>query len=270
MRLFLSNLKMGRGGLITWMSLLLIYGLFAIYMYPTVSKSNMDYLSYIASMPEAMRMGLGLGSLDLTKLSFSSDVFVAVEFLMFWPIVVAFYAIFAGVGLAREQERGTLDLLLAQPVSRMRVLASRYGTLVLGTLAIALASWGGVALGIPLADTSVSLTNLGLALLTGVLLVLAIGSFTLLMSVVFLEPRKALVVAGGLTAVMYILNFIVPVLGDSLKWLSKLSFFYHYNAVEIARQGTLSGTALTIYLTTFVVCALAAFLIFRRRDLTAG
>ncbi len=268
MKLFISNLRMGRGGLIAWSLLILIYGLFAVYMYPTVARSTLDYVGYVASMPESMRLAMGLGDMDLSVLKFNLDTFVAVEFLMFWPIIVLFYAIFAGVNLSREAERGTLDLLLAQPVSRTKVLLARYGAMTGGVIAIALASLLGITLGKPLIENaSLDFTHQSLALLSGTLLVLAVGSYTTLFSVIFLSPRKALLVSGGLTAGMYIINFIVPVLSPGLNWLRYLSFFYHYNAVEVARTGELNAAAVAIYTGIFAAAMLAALIIFRRRNI---
>ena len=267
--LFLSNLKLSRGTLIAWCSLILLYGVFAVYLYPVVSKSNMDYIGYIAALPEAMRTAMGMGDLDIANLAFTADTYVAVEFLMFWPLIICFYAIFAGVGLSREVERGTLDLLLAQPVNRIRVLISKYAVLLVGILLIAAASWAGIAIGSLLADVSLNLGYQALALLHGLLLVAAISSYTLLTSVIFLEPRKALAVSGVITAAMYIVNFIIPLLNPGSEWLAELSFFHHYNPIDIVRSGTADWTALIIFGTTFLVCSAASIIVFRRRDLSA-
>jgi ABC-2 type transport system permease protein len=270
LRLFLSNLKMSRGGLIAWSLLILIYGLFAVYMFPTVSSSTMDYIGYIASLPESLRAAMGLGNLDISSLTFTLDTFVAVEFLMFWPLMMVFYAIFAGVNLSREAERGTLDLLLAQPVSRARVLLTRSIVMISGVVVVAVASWLGIVMGLPLIDsTAISLGNQALALMTGALLVLAVGSYTVLFNVIFLEPRKALLASGGLTAVMYIINFIVPVLSPALSWLRNFSFFYHYNAVEIVRTGSIDFTAVIVYSSVLVGCLAAAYFIFNCRNIAA-
>jgi ABC-2 type transport system permease protein len=269
-KLFISNLRMARGGLIAWSALILVYGLFAVYLYPTVAGSTLDYVGYIASMPESMRLAMGLGDMDLSALKFNLDTFVAVEFLMFWPVIVLFYAIFAGVNLSREAERGTLDLLLAQPVSRAKVLLARYGAMAGGVIAIALASLLGITLGKPLIENaSLDFAHQSLALLSGTLLVLAVGSYTALFSVIFLSPRKALLAAGGLTAGMYIINFIVPVLTPGLNWLRYLSFFYHYNAVEVARTGELNLAALAVYAGVFVAALFASLVIFQRRNIAA-
>lgn len=266
--LFLSNLKLSRGTLIAWCGLIALYGIFAAYLYPTISESNMDYLGYIASLPETMRTAMGMGDIDISSLAFTADTYVAIEFLMFWPLIICFYAIFAGVSLSREAERGTLDLLLAQPVKRTHVLISKYALLLVGILLIAAASWVGIAIGALLADVSLNLGYQALAFLHGLLLVATISSYTLLASVVFLEPRKALAASGVLTAAMYILNFIVPLLSPGLKWLAEISFFHHYNPIEIVRTGTPDRTALIIFGAAFLACSAASILIFRKRDLS--
>jgi ABC-2 type transport system permease protein len=162
-----------------------------------------------------------------------------------------------------------MDLLLAQPISRMRVLLSRDATILAGVLVIALVSWLGVVAGMNLINTSVNLVNQALVIVEASLFVLAIGSYTVLASVIFLEPRKALMASGALTAIMYIINFIVPVLSPSLNWMRNLSFFYHYNAVEIVSNGALNWTAVTIFLATIVLCTMVSVIIFKRRDLSA-
>jgi putative exporter of polyketide antibiotics len=86
---------------------------------------------------------MGMGNIDLASMAFTADTYIAIEFLMFWPLIVCFYAIFAGVSISREVERGTLDLLLAQPVSRTRVLISKYAVPLTGIILIALFSWRG-------------------------------------------------------------------------------------------------------------------------------
>jgi ABC-2 type transport system permease protein len=229
----------------------------------------MDYIGYIASLPESMRTAMGMGNLDIASMAFTADTYIAIEFLMFWPLIVCFYSIFTGVNISREAERGTLDLLLAQPVSRTRVLLSKYAVPIFGILLIGIFSWLGLAVSAPLANIELNLWNQALAILHGMLLVAAICSYTLLISVIFLEPRKALAISGVITAAMYILNFIVPLLNPGSEWLANISFFHHYNAIEIARTGNTDWAALIIYGATFIICSLASIIIFRRRDLNS-
>jgi len=268
LRLFLSNLKLSRWGLVAWSSILFLYALLTMYIFPTMSESMTDILSYINSLPEAMKAAFGYEGIDFTALTLTPEAFASMEFMILWPLLIGVYAIFSGVSVAREVERGTLDLLLAQPIKRYKVMISKYGVFVLGALFIAVTSLLGLVFGAAIINESVNTTSLALVLFEALLFVLAIGGYTLLLSVIFLDPRKGLLAAGVITAGMYILNFIVPVLDPSIGWLRNLSLFYYYQPQEIVSTASLDGTAVIVYTAVALVCFAAALAVFQRRDLT--
>ncbi len=270
MKLFLSNLKQGYGGLIAWSVLILIYALFAVWLYPTVHKSIADIIVYYNTLPEAMKAIVGMEGVDLNALEFSPELYITIEFMAVWPAILSFYAIFAGVGIAREAEHGTLELLLAQPISRFSVLMARLGTFLIGVLVIAGASLLGLILGGLIVNETINLTTMSMVLFTAMLLVIAIGSYTIFFACLFLEQRKAFLASGVLTALAYIINFIVPVLDPAFKWLRNLSLFYYFKPEPIVRTGLLDGAAIIIYASTAIINLLAAIFIFQRRDISAS
>ena len=73
--------------------------------------------------------------------------------------------------------------------------------------------------------------------------------------------------AGVAMAGSYMINFIVPVLDPSIGWLRNISLFYYYQPNEIVNSASLDGTAVTVYIAVFVICCIAALVIFQRRDL---
>jgi len=268
LRLFLSNLKLGRWGLVAWSVLIFLYGVLTMYLYPTINESSINILGYLNSLPEAMKAAFGYEGMDFTSITFTPEAFATLEFLIVWPLLIGVYGIFASVGIAREAERGTLDLLLAQPVKRYKVLISKFSVFIFAALIIAIASLLGLLLGTSIINETVDTMSLAMVLFEALLLVLAFASFTLLCSAIFLEPRKSLLAAGIAMAGSYIINFIVPVLDPSISWLRNISLFYHYRPNEIVNSASLSGTAIIVYTAVFVVCSIAALIIFQRRDLT--
>jgi ABC-2 type transport system permease protein len=267
LRLFLSNLKLSRWGLVAWSGILFLYALLTMSLYPTME--SMDILGYINEMPEAMKAAFGFEGIDFTTLTLTPESFAAMELLALWPVMIGIYAIFSSIGIAREVERGTLDLLLAQPVKRYKVLISKFAVFVLAALLIAAASLAGLALGTALINESVDIISLSLVLLEALLFVLAFASITLLFATLFLEPRRSLLAAGVIMAGSYILNFIVPILDPSVSWLRNLSVFYYYQPQEIISSASLNGTAVAVYATVAVVCFIAALAVFQRRDISA-
>jgi len=267
LRLFLSNLKLSRWGLVAWSTLIFLYGILTMYLYPTMAESSINIWGYLNSLPEAMKAALGYEGMDFTSITFTPEAFATLEFLVLWPLLIGIYGIFASVGIAREAERGTLDLLLAQPVKRYKVLISKFSVFVFAALIIAIASLLVLLLGTSIINETVDTMSLAMALFEALLLVLAFASFTLLCSAIFLEPRKSLLAAGIAMASSYMINFIVPILDPSISWLRNISLFYYYQPNEIVNSASLDGTAITVYAMVSVICCIAALIIFQRRDL---
>jgi len=268
LRLFLSNLKLSRWGLIAWAGIIFLYGVLTMYLYPTMAESNIDILGYLNSLPEAMKVAFGYEGVDFTTFNLTPEAFATLEFLVLWPLLIGIYGIFASIGIAREAERGTLDLLLAQPVKRYKVLISKFSVFVFAALLIAVASLLGLVLGTAIINESVNTASLALVLVEAFLFVLALASIALLCSTIFLEPRKSLLAAGVFMAGSYILNFIVPILSDSFSWLRNLSLFSYYQPNEVVSSASLNGTAVAVYTAVAIVCFIAALVVFQRRDLT--
>ena len=265
LKLFLSSLKLSRWGLIAWVVLIFLYGVLTMYLYPTVTE---DILGYLNSLPEAMKAAFGYEGIDFSTATFTPEAFATLEFLVLWPLLIGIYGIFASIGIAREVERGTLDLLLAQPVKRYKVLISKFAVFFVAALLIAMASLLGLFFGASLISESVNTSSLALALFEALLLVLAFASITLLFSTIFLEPRKSLLAAGVIMAGAYMLNFMVPLFSDSFSWLRNLSLFYYYQPNEVVTTASLDGTAIAVYSAVTIICFIAALVVFQRRDLS--
>lgn len=268
LKLFLSNLKLGRWGIIAWGMLIFLYGILTMYIYPTMTQSSLDILGYINALPEAMKAAFGYEGIDFTNLTFTPEAFATLEFLVLWPLLIGIYGIFASISIAREVERGTLDLLLAQPVRRYKVLVSKFAVFVFAAFMIAIVSLLGLLLGAVIINETVDAMSLALVLFEAFLLVLSFASFTLLCSVIFLEPRKSLLFAGIFVSASYIVNFMVPILNPSISWLRNISLFYHYNPNEIINSASLDWASVAVYAGVSIACFAAALVIFQRRDLT--
>ncbi|MEW6033917.1 MAG: ABC transporter permease subunit [Chloroflexota bacterium] len=265
--LYLSNLKSSRVGIITWSILIALYGLLVMYLYPAM-KNATGIAEYIQNLPEPLKEAIGITQLLTPEGIYPLKSFVAVEFLAWAPVFVAIYAIFAAGNIAaKEVEMGTMDLLLSLPVSRTRLLASKFAVFITGLLAIQAASMAGLAIGMYLIEDRMSLASLALALVQASLLVLAVGSYSLLFSCIFLNPRKTLTVSGTLTVVLYILNFMAPSLG-SYQWVRRLSLFHYYRTEAVINSASLDWGGVAVFLVVIAVCLASAMLIFRRRDIT--
>ena len=86
-----------------------------------------------------------------------------------------------------------------------------------------------------------------LAFLPAILLALAVASYTMLCSCLFLEPRKVMLVAGSLTGLLYVLHILSRAIG-SLEWMGNLSIFYYYEPAKIASELTMNWVGIGVSL----------------------
>jgi len=177
LKILTSNLKLARWGVLAWSGIVFLYALFVVYLYPIISESSQAIMGYVNSMPDAVKAAFGMEGTMTEMLSLES--FAAVEFFSFWPLLIGIYGIFVCVGIAREMEQGTLDLLMAQPVPRYRVILGKFAVFIVSAFLIAVFSILGIIAGAATVDTPVNLGSISLVFVEAFLLVLALGSVTL-------------------------------------------------------------------------------------------
>lgn len=182
------------------------------------------------------------------------------------PLFVGIWTILAGARMVRgEEERGALDIVLATPQGRARVLLQKIGALVIAVALIGLLI-GLFALG-GMAGAKVTVDPAG-ALLAGLNVGLAALLFGLLALVLaqFLSRSAAAGWAGGLMAFFYLLDGLGRTV-NGLGGLERVSPFFYYQLSKplIPTYGANGGALLVLA----VLCALevaVAVPLFARRD----
>jgi ABC-2 type transport system permease protein len=180
-----------------------------------------------------------------------------------------FAAGFATSAVAGERQRGTLEVLLARPLSRRTV----YVTLliaVLGFVAVAaLASIVGAAIGAAVAGVAGELVpgRLPLFWLNEVLLFGAIAAVGLAASVSFVRQTPA----SGITVGFSVGSYFLEVLGTfwpDAKGLQAYSVFHYFDAKQVLEGNVATGNLLLLAAVAAVAIGWA-LVEFPRRDLAA-
>ena len=269
MSLYLSAIRMSRTALVTWAVILLAYSFIVAYLYDSF-KDLTQLGSALEVMPEQVRTAMGLeGDVDF----FAGGVldinyFLNSEYLAWLPLMLAVFAVFYCGGIvSREAERGTLDLLLAQPLARTRLVLSKLATFLTMVGILLALSWLGILIGLTLIGVTVDFGRLLLAHFMIGPLVFAVSGYCTLFSCVSLDPRRSLALAGAVTAGMYILNFMAPTLGG-FRWLENVSLFHHLNVFTILTLGTIDWTGLLVNLAVGAAALALTLIVFERRDLS--
>jgi ABC-2 type transport system permease protein len=185
-----------------------------------------------------------------------------------WPLLLSLWPILAGARLVRgEEERGTMDVLLATPEPRTRLLLEKVGALLLALLVIAVLFALGVVGGeAALGGGHVDFARALLAGLNLSLLAFFFGMVALLISQLTASRRAAAGWASGLLLLSLLLDMTGREVSGS--WLPYLSPFYYYNLNRPLLPGFPDQPLAALLLVGLaVLCLVGSTVLFARRDI---
>jgi ABC-2 type transport system permease protein len=176
---------------------------------------------------------------------------------------------FAVAAVAGERQRGTLEVLLARPLSRRTVYVTLLAAALLFVGVAVAATMVGIAFGSAIAGVVSELKpeRLPLLWLNGVLLFGAIASIALAASVSFDRLSPALGITVAVVVVMYFLEVIGQFWADA-KFLQPYSLFHYYDPKDILEGNARTGDFVLLAIVAAVAIGWAVFE-FPRRDLAA-
>ena len=272
LHLFLLNLKLGRFGFIAWAAFLGVYGALVVYLYPSIDDAS-GLIEQLEGLPQGARRTIGLsdGAMEAAfpggQFSFAGAL--TTDYLIWIPVFVGIYALVVGSGvIGREMSQGVIGTLLSLPLRRYKYILSKSLAFTILLVALGTVSWGAVVAAATIIDVEVSRGNMALALTIGFLLVLAIFSYSLLISTLLVQPRSALVAAVLVTFVLYMLNFMAPAYNKA-GWLENGSLFHFYQPFSLVSGAGVSWAGLGVYGGVIIFAHLASIGIFLRRDITS-
>jgi ABC-2 type transport system permease protein len=186
---------------------------------------------------------------------------------LFAPLAISFWPILAGARLVRgEEERGSMDVLLATPQSRMRLLLSKIGALLIALVLIGLLFALGLLAGQARLEGH---TDAVRALLTGLNLSLLAFFFGCL-ALLFSQFTSSRVVSAGWVSVLLLLSMFLDSTGRLLNgsWVQYLSPFYYYNLNRpLVPSFSDQPLAALLLASLAVLCAGVSLILFARRDI---
>jgi ABC-2 type transport system permease protein len=183
------------------------------------------------------------------------------------PLLLSLWPILAGARLVRgEEERGTMDVLLATSQSRTRLLLEKVGALFLALLVIAVLFALGVVGGEAGLHVHIDFVSALLAGLNLSGLAFFFGMVALLISQLTASRRAAAGWASGLLVLFLLLDMTGREVSGS--WLPYLSPFYYYNLNRPLLPGFPDQPlAALLLLGLSVLCIVGSIVLFARRDI---
>lgn len=261
--IFQYSLRKLRGQILGWGFGLAFLAAILVLFYDTFAAEQEQFQQLLDAYPPEMLAFFG-GAPDLL----SPSGFLGMYFFAMMPVILGIFAILAGSGmLVADEENGTLDLVMAHPVSRTGLFAGRLLAFTAALIGILVLGWLGFALTLPFSTLEVNLGGLAMAMLSLGATQLFFAALALLLSLLMPSRKTAAAVAGLALMASYFASSLVN-LNESLETLAKLSPLTYYqgasafDGVEWGWLAALTGFA--------VLMAVLAWRLFERRDIRVG
>ena len=248
-----------RRSLFGWLAGIIGFSLMMLSMYPTI-HGNAGFAQLLNAYPEALRKLFDLSNYTTGAGYLRSEVFSFIA-----PLLLAIFAILWGADLtAGEEERHTIDALLATPVSRRRVVMEKWLALALATVLLSLALE--VLLGVfgPLFKLHVGWAPLSAVIAGSALFALAFGTLSMAIGAGTGSRGFARGVSAALAVAMYLVSTLAQLVGWLKPW-RWTSLWYHALGTDPLSNGFQAGHLVVIAL-SIAVFVLAAVVLFERRD----
>ncbi|MEE8120761.1 MAG: ABC transporter permease subunit [Anaerolineales bacterium] len=253
------TLRRSRGAIIGWGIGLAILAIMMGSLFDMMASSGDLMVAYTEAMPEIAEMfnfadmSTPIGWLD-------------VEYFSFVPLMIGLFA--SGVGaslLARDEERGTLDLILAHPVSRTTLFWGRFLASTLVIIILLLISWASLLLPMTWSE-NFTIPAFELLLPFVSLFGILMSYMTLALLLSMLLPAHSM--ASMLTAMLVVASFFITLLSGVVDQLERAADFSPLTYLETATaiEDGLNLTWIGVFLAIDLALALISWQLFQRRD----
>ena len=258
--IFLKSLRDQRRSMVWWELGIIVVSIITCATYPSF-KDNTQLDDVLGDSEFLKALSGGFESLS------SGEGFVNTQLLAaFMPVLVMIFVIRLGTNtIAGEERDATIDVLLANPVSRVSALAQKFGALLVSTLALTGAVWVSLLVGSALFGMGLDLWRVTQACVSLTLFGWAFGALALAVGSATGKTGMTFAVTSAIGAAAYLLHTFTPLV-DALEPLKYLSMFYYYIAVDPLTNGISVAHALVMAAVTAVLFGAAAYT-FDRRDL---
>ena len=257
------GLRDRRRGLIGWSIGLTAYVTFQASFYPSVQNSDLQRA--IATYPKELKAFFG----GAQAFDFSTARgYLEVElFSMVIPALLAIAAIaYGAAALAGEQDHGTLDLVLATPISRRRLVLEKLLGIAATTFILAAVVAVAVTITSQVFGLDLAILNVAAACLGAALAAFFFGAAALLTGAAT-GSRGACI---AVPAALFLASYLLVGLAGLVAWLKPfrvISPLYHANGTHPLANG-FPATNFLLLAALGLVTAVASVVIFERRDLT--
>ena len=233
-------------------------------LFPAIRDQAEQMKGFMEAYPESLTAAFNIDDSLFTQIE---GFLSAEQYSFIWPIfAIVIASSLGGAAIAGEIEKGTIEVFLAQPISRIKLFFAKYFS---GFAVLAIFTFISVFSIVPLAamhNIDYKLENFALFSVVAFLFALAIYSMAMLFSSLFNQKGRVYFLTAGVIILMYVVN-IVAALKDNLNDIKYFSFFYYYNSTEILVHNNIDDLTWWVFAGCIVVFTALGAYVFNKRDI---
>lgn len=261
--IFAKTIWERRRSIVWWVVGMVALAGLTVAFYPSIRNDADSFQTLFDSMPAELLNVFGIQ--DAASLVTATGLVNSRLYAGIGPVIVAVLGISLGTqAVAGEEDRGTLDLLLAQPVTRTQIIVEKFAAAAVLIFTVMVALFVTLLVLDPIVDLGFDLAGLfganvtlGLFALLFCALSLAIGSVT---------GNRGLTVgaSAGITAALFFVHGLAPLV-DEIAWVAELTPFHWLQDPNPLANG-LDVVAVIIFAAVTAALVATAVWGFNRRD----
>lgn len=239
--IFRNTFARYRGQILGWGLSLALLGAMIVGLYDMMLARQEQYTKLFNSFPKELMAFFNAS--DMATM-FTPSGFINLEFFSYMTIIIGIFAVMNGSGLlASDEESGILDLVLAYPISRMRLFTGRLMAFIAATIALLVITWLGFVVIEPSTQMNISPDRMALPFISLFGILMLFGTLSLALSMLLPSRRMATMTSGILMVASFFITALAQ-LDSHLQQIAKLSPLNYYQgglAIDGLKWGWIAG-----------------------------
>ncbi|MFP4005758.1 MAG: ABC transporter permease subunit [Candidatus Hadarchaeia archaeon] len=229
-------------------------------MYIGIYPSFEDALDQLTAMPfEFIR---GFGAMDTFVGYINMELYQ-----IFWVLILSTLLAYISASIISEEvESGTIDILLANPISRKRVVLEKFLGMFPLVFTVNFATMGTVYVMTLAIEENIVFSHLLLTHLWSIPYFLAVVSISLVVSVILDKKMRASIVSMAFIVAMYIFESIVQLVPD-YEGVGSISLIHYFDPSDSLVGGKISVLDPLVLIAVILASVFFAVLYFERKDI---
>jgi ABC-2 type transport system permease protein len=187
-------------------------------------------------------------------------------FELMWPIIVGGYAITMATALVgKEIDQGTIEALLTQPISRLRLLSTRIVALAVVVALLVLVTTVSTQIFSVIYDVELKTDGLIALAVLALAFFAFMSSYALLFSM-FMERGRAILLSIAVFVISYIFNSLAA-FSETVEGLKFLSFMDYYEPTKVMASGDIPWPEVMLYFGLAAAFIIVSYLVFRKKNI---